>query len=79
VPLLIPKSALQNLEGEACVFVHHREGFKTQNVRVGRTNKTHAEIVSGLKVGQSYVTKGAFELKAKIVTSTLDSHAGHGH
>ena len=79
VPLLIPKSALQNLEGEACVFVHHREGFKTQNVSVGRTNKTHAEIVSGLKVGQSYVTKGAFELKAKIVTSTLDSHAGHGH
>jgi len=79
VPLLIPKSALQNLEGEACVFVHHREGFKTQNVSVGRTNKTHAEILTGLKVGQSYVTKGAFELKAKIVTSTLDSHAGHGH
>jgi hypothetical protein len=25
------------------------------------------------------VTNGAFDLKAKIVTSTLDSHAGHGH
>ncbi len=79
VTLLIPKAALQNLEGEACVFLYHREGFEPQNVRVGRTNKTHAEIVAGLKVGQSYVTKGAFELKAKIVTSTLDSHAGHGH
>jgi len=79
VPLLIPKAALQNLEGEACVFLYHREGFEPQNVSVGRTNKTHAEILAGLKVGQSYVTKGAFELKAKIVTSTLDSHAGHGH
>jgi cobalt-zinc-cadmium efflux system membrane fusion protein len=79
VTLLIPKAALQNLEGEACVFLYHREGFEPQNVRVGRTNKTHAEIVAGLKVGQSYVTKGAFELKAKLVTSTLDSHAGHGH
>ena len=79
VPLLIPKSALQNIEGETCVFLHHGEGFETQNVRVGRTNKTHAEILTGLRVGQSYVKKGAFELKAKIVTSTLDSHAGHGH
>ena len=79
VLMLVPKSALQNLEGETCVFLHHREGFEPQAVRVGRTSKTHAEIVTGLKVGQRYVTKGAFELKAKIVTSTLDSHAGHGH
>ncbi len=79
VPLLISKTALQNLEGETCVFVYHKEGFETQDVRVGRTNKTHAEIITGLEVGQRYVTKGAFELKAKIVTSTLDSHAGHGH
>ena len=79
VPLLIPKSALQNLEGETCVFVHHREGFEPRAVRVGRTNKTHAEVITGLNVGQRYVAEGAFELKAKIVTSTLDSHAGHGH
>jgi cobalt-zinc-cadmium efflux system membrane fusion protein len=79
VPLLIPKSALQNLEGETCVFIHFPEGFKPQPVAVGRTNKAHAEIISGLKVGQRYVTKGAFDLKAKIVTSSLGGHAGHGH
>lgn len=79
VPILIPKSSLLNLEDETCIFLHHKEGFELQKVQVGRTNTTHAEILNGLKVGQRYVTKGAFELKAKIVTSTLDSHAGHGH
>jgi len=79
VPLLIPKSAIQNLEGEICVFIYSPEGFKPKSVTVGRTNKTHTEVITGLNVGQRYVAEGAFELKAKIVTSTLDSHAGHGH
>ncbi len=79
VPLVVPKSALQNLEGETCVFIKHLDGFKSQPVTLGKTSKTHAEVTSGLKAGQSYVANGAFELKAKIITSTMDSHAGHGH
>lgn len=79
VSILIPKSSLLNLEDETCIFLYYKEGFELQHVQVGRTNTTHAEILNGLEVGQRYVTKGAFELKAKIVTSTLDSHAGHGH
>lgn len=79
VPLLVPKSALQNLDGETCVFIKHLDGFKSQPVSIGRTSRTHAEIISGLKKGQFYVANGAFEIKAKIITSTMDSHAGHGH
>ena len=79
VPLLVPKSALQNLEGETCIFIKNQGDFKQQPVTIGKTSKTHAEVTSGLKAGQYYVTQGAFELKAKIVTSTMDSHAGHGH
>ena len=79
VPLVVPKSALQNLEGETCVFIKHLDGFKSQPVTLGKTSKTQAEVTSGLKAGQSYVTNGAFEIKAKIITSTMDSHAGHGH
>ena len=80
VKTLITKSAIQNLEDKTCVFIYHPgEGFEPQEITVGLTDKTHAEIISGLKAGQRYVAKGAFELKAKIVTSTLDSHAGHGH
>ena len=36
-------------------------------------------ILSGLEEGMEYVNNGAFELKAKIVTSSFDAHAGHGH
>ena len=79
VKILIPKSALQNLEGKTCVFIHHSDGFEPQEITVGLTNKTHAEIISGLRAGQRYVAQGAFDLKAKIITSTMDSHAGHGH
>lgn len=79
VPLMVPKAALQNLDGETCVFIRHLDGFKAQPVTIGRTDKIHAEVASGLRPGQSYVAQGAFEIKAKIVTSTLDSHAGHGH
>jgi cobalt-zinc-cadmium efflux system membrane fusion protein len=79
VSLVVPKSALQNLEGETCIFIKDQGDFKHQPVTIGKTTKTHAEVTSGLKAGQHYVSQGAFELKAKIVTSTMDSHAGHGH
>jgi len=79
IPVLIPKSAIQKLEGKSCVFIKTNDEFLLKNITVGRTDKTHAEIISGLKAGQSFVDNGAFELKAKIVTSTMDSHAGHGH
>jgi cobalt-zinc-cadmium efflux system membrane fusion protein len=79
VSMVVPKSALQNLEGETCIFIKDQGDFKHQPVTIGKTTKTHAEVTSGLKAGQHYVSQGAFELKAKIVTSTMDSHAGHGH
>jgi cobalt-zinc-cadmium efflux system membrane fusion protein len=79
VPLLVPKEALQNLGGETCVFIKHLDGFKSQPITIGKTSKTHTEVTSGLTTGQFYVANGAFELKAKIVTSSLGEHAGHGH
>jgi cobalt-zinc-cadmium efflux system membrane fusion protein len=77
--VLVPKEAIQSLEGRKCVFIRDQHGFEPAFVGTGLTNSTHVEILSGLSAGQEYVTKGAFALKAKIVTSTLDSHAGHGH
>ena len=46
---------------------------------LGRGDRTRVEITRGLAAGQRYVTHGAFELKAKIATSGMDAHAGHGH
>ena len=77
--LVVQKEAIQALEGRKCVFIKDDHGFEPAFIEIGLDNTTHVEILSGLTAGQEYVTKGAFALKSKIVTSTLDSHAGHGH
>ncbi len=77
--VVIPKSAVQRMDEEPVVFLDEAEGFTPALVSLGRSNQSHVEILSGLAAGQRYVTQGAFELKAKIVTSGLDAHAGHGH
>lgn len=77
--VVVPRTAVQNIEGRDVVFVQHGDAFEMQPVTVGRTDRTQVEIVEGLKPGTPYVTEGAFQLKATVITSTLDSHAGHGH
>ncbi len=77
--VVVPKNTVQSLEGRKCVFIKDDHGFEPSFIEIGLENTTHVEVLSGLTAGQEYVTKGAFALKSKIVTSTLDSHAGHGH
>jgi cobalt-zinc-cadmium efflux system membrane fusion protein len=77
--VIVPKDAIQTLDGKKCVFIKDEHGFEPAFVSLGQSNNGFVQVTSGLGPGRQYVTKGAFELKAKIVTSTLDSHAGHGH
>ncbi len=79
VSILIPKETIHTIEGANCVFVKDSDGFRPQRVSVGRVDRKNAEILSGLRAGQRFVINGSFDLKAKLVTSSLDSHAGHGH
>ncbi len=79
VPVIVPKDAVQSLEGETVVFIPEGDAFESVPVVLGRTNGTHVEIEAGLRQGEQYVAEGAFALKAEVVTSGLDSHAGHGH
>ena len=77
VPLLVPKSSLQIVEGNTCVFIQDGDGFEPHSVELGRTNETFVEVISGLAVGQRYVTKGAFTLKAQLSKGSFGD--GHGH
>ena len=79
LPLMVPKKAVQNIGGESMVFVPAEGGFEGKVVTTGQSDETHTEIISGLSPGDSYVTHGAFELKATLMTDAMDSHAGHGH
>ncbi len=76
----VNKDAIQILHDETVVFVPEENNvFKAVEVKTGLADDQVVEIVSGLKPGDTYVAKGAFEIKAKIVTSALGDHAGHGH
>ena len=77
--MLVPAGAVQNIDGETVVFVKESGGFAAERVKTGESDGAMVEVLAGLKPGDEYVTRGAFELKAKIVTSGMDPHAGHGH
>ena len=78
-PVVIPKSAVQTIDGETVVFTETAHGIEPTAVALGRSDATNVEILAGLSPGDHYVAGGAFALKAEIITSGLDPHAGHGH
>jgi cobalt-zinc-cadmium efflux system membrane fusion protein len=77
--VIIPASAVQQLQGMPVVFVPNGNAFKIREIKTGRRYRGHIAVTAGLKVGEMIVDKGSFELKAKQLTSGLDPHAGHGH
>ncbi len=79
LPVVVSKEAVQNIDGSDMVFVEHEDKFEMVEVELGRSDRHKVEILSGLEPGTHYVTQGAFQLKATVITSNLDPHAGHGH
>ena len=66
VPLLIPKAALQTLDGQPSVFVQTSEGFEPRVVTLDQSNATHVAITSGLQPGEPYAITETFLLKAEL-------------
>ncbi len=66
VPLALPASALQELEGGTSVFVEDADGMEPRVVKTGRTDGTTVEILEGLKAGEQVVVEGSFVLKAEL-------------
>jgi membrane fusion protein, heavy metal efflux system len=77
--VVVPREAVQLIDGEAVVFVRGEHGFVATPVQTGLADDAGVEIRSGLKPGDPYVATGAFALKAQQVTSGMDPHAGHNH
>ncbi len=66
VGLLVPKSAIQTIEGKSVVFVREGDGFEARTVKIGRQNGTHVEILSGVNAEDQFVSKQSFLLKADL-------------
>lgn len=78
--VVVEKDAVQVLDNKSVVFIQHEpRSFKPLEVVTGESDDRRILIHSGLEIGMDYVCRGAFEIKAKAVTSSLGGHAGHGH
>lgn len=70
--LAVPAEAVVLLQNQSTVFVASGSGtFEPVAVQVGETRDGWVEIRQGLKPGASYVSKGAFALKARLLRSQL--------
>jgi cobalt-zinc-cadmium efflux system membrane fusion protein len=77
---VVTNEAVQLLHDQSIVFIRKGDNsFEPVQVEVGISDDNHTEILAGLNEGDLYVAKGAFEIKAELVTSSLGDHAGHGH
>ena len=75
VSVAVPDAALQQIEDSTSVFVEHNGELEVRPVRVGRNDGRNAEILEGLKAGESVVVEGSFVLKAELGKG----EAEHGH
>lgn len=73
--LIIPKAALQTIEGTSRVFVRTAEGFESRQVTVGKDDGNAVEVLSGLISGEAIAVANTFLLKAELGKS----EAEHDH
>ncbi len=79
-PVVIPLSAVQNIDGKEVVFVKEGDEYRPVPIETGRSDGTNVIVRKGLKAGECYVSRGAFFLKAELVAKkTAGSHTGHAH
>lgn len=65
--LVVPRSAIVDLQGEASVFVVEDDGFRSVPVQTGQSTSKLIEIRSGLEQGQQVVVEGEFLLKSELL------------
>jgi cobalt-zinc-cadmium efflux system membrane fusion protein len=73
--VLIPRKALQKVDGKDVVFVQTEEGFVPSPIEIGRSTQELVEVLSGLEPEEFYVSEGSFLLKAELAKS----EASHDH
>jgi cobalt-zinc-cadmium efflux system membrane fusion protein len=70
--LFVPEVSVQNLNGNAVVFVRRPNSeFEARPVKLGARVDHEVEIVEGLKTGEEVVTDGAFVVKSQFLTRSL--------
>jgi membrane fusion protein, heavy metal efflux system len=70
--LVLPASAIQNVNGNTVVFVRKTgSGFELRVIKAGKTLENETEIVSGLREGEQVVSIGSFHLKSVALSGEI--------
>jgi cobalt-zinc-cadmium efflux system membrane fusion protein len=64
--LILPKEAVQSMNGKPAVFVRTAQGFEKRDVTTGREDSRHVEILSGVSFGEPVAISNTFTLKAEL-------------
>jgi membrane fusion protein, heavy metal efflux system len=75
--LRLPRGAVHSYEGNTVVFVQDEDGFEPRTVTLGTSNENYIEILTGLKVGDTFVSKNGFIVKSELGKAEMSS--GHNH
>lgn len=64
--------AIQELEGQPVVFVHHDGNYEAAPVQLGVVDDHYAEVLSGLELGAEYVQHNSYLIKADLGKSEAE-------
>ncbi len=73
--LVVPSKAIQIIENDSVVFVKNGQSYMVHVVQTGRTDGRFTEILSGLHLGDEYVSENSYLIKADLEKSG----ASHDH
>jgi len=73
--VIVPKAAVQSIDGQNAVFVRTLDGFLPRKIVTGREDSKSFEVTSGLSSGEAIATANTFVLKADLGRG----EAGHAH
>ncbi len=73
--LVVATEAIQMIENNTVVFVKREDSYVTHEVKTGRSDGQFTEILSGLSLGDEYVSENSYLIKADIEKSG----ASHNH
>ncbi len=75
--IMVPKTAVQLVDGQPVLFVRAEAGFAKRVVKAGRQDERNLEIISGLAAGELIAVTNTFILKAELAKAELNhDHQG---
>ncbi|MDP3940308.1 MAG: efflux RND transporter periplasmic adaptor subunit [Deltaproteobacteria bacterium] len=77
VPVAVPETAIEHIEGKPVVFVQESDGFVAREVELRRRGQGSVEVASGLSAGERYAARGGFTIKAEMSRESFSGDHGH--